>query len=190
MDAYWMAKQSLFDWAGLRSAVVNIDDPKGLALLTHLKDNSGCKVWTVGMHPQAAIHARDVKTVEAGMSFEVVEDSSVASIVTDAVGAFNVLNLLGVVAALRDLGFSLQQAVQACEGLQAVPGRMQRLGSFAQPAVVVDYAHTPDAIEKALQALRPWADARAGRLICVLGCGGDRDNSKRAPMARAGVFDQ
>ena len=185
MDAYWMAKQSLFDWAGLRSAVVNIDDPKGLALLTHLKDNSGCKVWTVGMHPQAAIHARDVKTVEAGMSFEVVEDSSVASIVTDAVGAFNVLNLLGVVAALRDLGFSLQQAVQACEGLQAVPGRMQRLGSFAQPAVVVDYAHTPDAIEKALQALRPWADAREGRLFCVLGCGGDRDNSKRAPMARA-----
>lgn len=185
MQAYWSAKQALFDWPGLRAAVVNIDDAQGLVLLAHLKSHSACKVWTVSMAQTSAdIHARRVQTVAEGMCFEVVEGDDVVSLTTDAVGDFNVLNLLGVVAALRDLGFSLKQAVQACEGLQAVPGRMQRLGSSQQPAVIVDYAHTPDAVDKALHALRPWAKARAGRLICVLGCGGDRDASKRAPMAR------
>ena len=184
MQAYWSAKQALFDWPGLRAAVVNIDDAQGLVLLMHLKNNSACKVWTVSMKTVADIHARRVQTVADGMRFDVVEGDETATLTTDAVGDFNVLNLLGVVAALRDLGFPLKQAVHACEGLQAVPGRMHRLGTSEQPAVVVDYAHTPDAVDKALQALRPWAHARAGRLICVLGCGGDRDVSKRAPMAR------
>ena len=78
----------------------------------------------------------------------------------------------------------MQQAVDACHNLAAVPGRMQRVGRAHQPAVVVDYAHTPDAVDKALQALRPWAHARGGRVMCILGCGGNRDTSKRAPMAR------
>lgn len=184
MQAYWSAKQALFDWPGLRAAVVNIDDPQGAVLQAHLKKNASCKVWTVAMHAPADIQARHVHTVDEGMRFEVVEGSEAASVTTDAVGDFNVLNLLGVIAALRDLGFGLKQAALACQGLQAVPGRMQRLGSAHQPAVVVDYAHTPDAVDKALKALRPWAHARGGRLMCVLGCGGDRDQSKRAPMAR------
>ena len=184
MEAYWMAKQALFDWAGLRTAIVNMDDAKGAVLLTHLQSQTACRIWTVGLQAKADIQARRVQAVDQGMSFEVLEGQDVVTLTTDAVGEFNVLNLLGVVAALRDLGFTLQQAVHACEGLQAVPGRMQRLGEAHQPAVVIDYAHTPDAIDKALKALRPWAQARGGRLICVLGCGGDRDNSKRAPMAR------
>jgi UDP-N-acetylmuramoyl-L-alanyl-D-glutamate--2,6-diaminopimelate ligase len=106
-------------------------------------------------------------------------------LVTTALGEFNLMNLLGVIAVLVDAGHSLQHAVDACANLDPVPGRMQTMGSAQTPAVVVDYAHTPDAVAKALQALRPWAHARGGRLHCVLGCGGDRDSSKRAPMARS-----
>jgi hypothetical protein len=95
------------------------------------------------------------------------------------------MNLLGVMAVLCQSGHSLSDVVSACHHLQAVPGRMQSWGHEGTPAVVVDYAHTPDAVAKALQALRPWAHARGGRLHCVLGSGGDRDSSKRAPMARS-----
>lgn len=184
MQAYWLAKQALFDWPGLRAAIVNIDDEQGRILVGYLKKNTACKVWTVSMDGQADLHARQIHHLPQGMQFEVVEGDDVVPMTMQAIGEFNVLNVLGVIAALRDLGFALKQAVQACQDLQGVPGRMQRLGNHNQPAVVVDYAHTPDAIEKALKALRPWADARSGRLICVLGCGGDRDSSKRAPMAQ------
>ena len=95
---------------------------------------------------------------------------------------YNASNLLGVIAALRSLGVSLDAAVQACRGLQPPPGRMEFFGGDAQPLVVVDYAHTPDAIEKVLQALRPLAAERGGRLACVFGCGGDRDPAKRPLM--------
>ncbi len=183
MQAYWLAKQSLFDGAGLRTAIINLDDPQGHVLLDHVQHNTACKVWTVSLNHPADIQAQQVQTTAQGMSFEVTEGDERVHLRIDAVGTFNVINLLGVIATLRDLGFPLKQAVQSCEGLQPVPGRMQRLGGEYQPAVVVDYAHTPDAIDKALKALRPWAHARAGRLICVLGCGGDRDSSKRAPMA-------
>jgi len=184
MESYWQAKQSLFDWPGLSAAVINIDDDKGRALAQGLKDAS-LSLWTVSMQGPADISARHVRTTAHGLCFDVCEDGQSVSLTTDAVGDFNVMNLLGVIAALRQAGHALADAVAACHDLQAVPGRMQQLGHAGSPAVVVDYAHTPDAVTKALQALRPWAHARGGRLHCVLGCGGDRDNSKRAPMARS-----
>ena len=98
------------------------------------------------------------------------------------IGQYNVLNLLGVLATLRSLGVPLDRAVRACASLQPVPGRMQRLVAVGQPLVAVDYAHTPDALDKALQALRPLAAERGGRLWCVFGCGGDRDAGKRPLM--------
>jgi len=183
MPAYWRAKQSLFDWPGLSAAVINIDDDKGRELARRLQDSS-LTVWTVSMQGPADICARHVRTTAEGLCFEVCEGAQSISLTTEAVGDFNVMNLLGVIAALRQAGHALSDAVAACHDLQAVPGRMQQLGHAGKPAVVVDYAHTPDAVSKALQALRPWAHARGGRLHCVLGCGGDRDNSKRAPMAR------
>jgi len=183
MDAYWKAKQSLFDWPGLQSAVVNIDDAKGPVLVKHLKQGT-CKLWTLSVHTAADLVAKHVQATPQGMLFDVVEGSDTQPVQINAIGEFNVMNMLGVIATLRDLGYSLAQAAQACQGLQAVPGRMQRLGSQYQPAVVVDYAHTPDAVQHALQALRPWVSTRAGRLVCVLGCGGNRDSTKRAPMAR------
>ncbi len=99
------------------------------------------------------------------------------------VGQYNVSNLLGVIGAMRALGVPFAQAVAACGSLLPVPGRMERLSVAGQPLVAVDYAHTPDALDKALQALRPLALQRGGKLWCVFGCGGDRDATKRPLMA-------
>jgi UDP-N-acetylmuramoyl-L-alanyl-D-glutamate--2,6-diaminopimelate ligase len=184
MEAYWQAKQSLFQWPGLQVAVVNIDDEKGRELTRLLKD-SQTRVWTVSMQATADIQASDVQTHAQGMEFLVNHGPDSVKMVTRTLGEFNVMNLLGVIAVLCDAGHSLQQAVDACRNLEPVPGRMQTLGTADTPAVVVDYAHTPDAVTKSLQALRSWAHSRGGRLHCVLGCGGDRDSSKRAPMARS-----
>ena len=99
------------------------------------------------------------------------------------IGDYNASNLLGVLGALRALGVPLAEAAAVVPRLTPVPGRMDRVpGSAAQPEVVVDYAHTPDALEKALGALRPLAAARGGVLWCVFGCGGNRDATKRPLM--------
>jgi UDP-N-acetylmuramoyl-L-alanyl-D-glutamate--2,6-diaminopimelate ligase len=101
---------------------------------------------------------------------------------TQLIGTYNVANLLGVIAAMRTIGVPLTAALASCADLSPVPGRMQCLGSARQPLIAVDYAHTPDALAKALQALRPLAAQRGGQLWCVFGCGGDRDTAKRPLM--------
>jgi UDP-N-acetylmuramoyl-L-alanyl-D-glutamate--2,6-diaminopimelate ligase len=185
MQTYWQAKQSLFEWPGLATAVINWDDPKGQALCEILA-STPVQVWTVSMHStQANVYARHVRTTAQGMEFEVVCGEQSQSVSSQCVGEFNVMNMLGVMAVLCQAGHRLSAVVDACHALQPVPGRMQTWGRVGTPAVVVDYAHTPDAVAKALQALRPWAHARGGRLYCVLGSGGDRDSSKRAPMGRS-----
>ncbi len=100
------------------------------------------------------------------------------------VGRFNAANLLGALAVLLVSGIELDKAAQSLGKVQAVAGRMQRLGDADQPTVIVDYAHTPDALEKVLLALREVGASAGGRLICVFGCGGDRDRGKRAMMGR------
>ena len=100
------------------------------------------------------------------------------------VGRFNAANLLGALAVLLVSGISLHDAVQSLSKVQPVAGRMQRLGSAQQPTVIVDYAHTPDALEKVLQALREVSEAAGGKVLCVFGCGGDRDRGKRAMMGK------
>ena len=100
-------------------------------------------------------------------------------------GRFNVANALGVLGCLVAYGIPFAEAAHLLGSLPSVPGRMQRLGGDGRPLVFVDYAHTPDALEKVLQALRPVADARGGRLVAVFGAGGDRDPGKRAPMGAA-----
>jgi UDP-N-acetylmuramoyl-L-alanyl-D-glutamate--2,6-diaminopimelate ligase len=189
MDAYWHAKAALFTWPGLAACVVNIDDPQGAVLAQSLQGRATA-LWTCSRRQSARLQARPLPG-EQGLAFEVVEDGVQAvRLQTRLIGDYNIDNLLGVIGALRALGAPLEQAVAACRSLSAVPGRMQQVdmaesGASASPMVVVDYAHTPDAVEQALQALRPLAAVRGGRLWCVLGCGGDRDPSKRAPMARA-----
>ena len=187
MAAYWAAKRCLFDWAGLRTAVVNVDDPQGALLAAELQAR-GLDLWTCSRQQAARLRAWPLPSRE-GLSFEVREGDTLCRIDTALVGDYNIDNLLGVIAVLRSRGVALTQIAQACAGLQPVPGRMQRVMPSAhaddRPLVLVDYAHTPDALTQSLQALRPLARERGGQLWCVFGCGGDRDPHKRPLMAAA-----
>ncbi|MDB5966468.1 MAG: UDP-N-acetylmuramoylalanyl-D-glutamate--2,6-diaminopimelate ligase [Polaromonas sp.] len=182
MEAYWKSKKSLFAWDGLKSAVINLDDAKGEELNAELA-GSALEVWTISMAGPARLRADAITQGAQGLVFDVVEGASRHTVTSTAVGMYNVTNLLGVIAAMRALGLPLEQAAAACEGLLQVPGRLETIAVGGLPLVAIDYAHTPDALEKVLGALRAVAQERAGRLWCVFGCGGDRDSSKRPLMA-------
>jgi UDP-N-acetylmuramyl-tripeptide synthetase len=181
MDAYWVAKRRLFAWPGLQSVVLNIDDMRGEELAA-TADPTALDVWTISTLRSARLRARNIAYQARGICFDVHEGDAVHTVQTQLIGSYNVSNMLGVLAAMRALGVPLADAVQACTQLHAVPGRMECLGGDNQPLVAVDYAHTPDALDQALQALRPMVQARGGKLWCVFGCGGDRDTSKRPLM--------
>lgn len=182
MEAYWTAKRVLFDWPGLKSAVINTDDAQGAALVADLA-GKGLELWTVSVLGEARLHALDMGYVDGGLAFNVAEGEARVPVKTQLIGDYNVSNLLGVIGSLRALGVPLAEAAQAAAQVSPVPGRMQRLAAVAgSPEVVVDYAHTPDALEKALAALRPLATTRGGQLWCVFGCGGNRDATKRPAM--------
>ena len=183
MEAYWAAKRELFDWPGLRAASVNVDDPAGERLAAELQAR-GLPLWSSSVAGPARLRAEGLCYLEGGLAFEVVEGETRAAVRSTLIGDYNASNLLVVIGALRALGIPLEAAAAAVPQLSAVPGRMQRVADTLpdQPAVVVDYAHTPDALDKVLQALRPLASARGGRLWCVFGCGGNRDATKRPLM--------
>ena len=187
MDAYWQAKAELFRWPGLRAAVVNLDDVHGASLVGNLVEAGvgALDVWTVSAAgAPARLMAKDVGYDAAGLRFSVVEQGAPSQrLATQLIGQYNVDNLLGVVGTLRALGVGLADAVDACGHLSSVPGRMERIGVPGHPLAVIDYAHTPDALDKALAGLRPLAQQRGGALWCVFGCGGDRDALKRPLMA-------
>ena len=187
MDAYWEAKAELFRWPGLGAAVVNIDDVHGASLVANLIDRGtgALDIWTLSADgAPARLVAQDIGYDVEGLSFSVVEQGTVPQrLSTQLIGQYNVANLLGVIGALRALGMPLPEAVAACRSLSSVPGRMERVGLPGAPLAVVDYAHTPDALDKALTGLRPLAQARGGQLWCLFGCGGDRDAAKRPMMA-------
>lgn len=184
MASYWEAKSMLFDWPGLRAAVVNVDDEKGAALARSL-ERRALDLWSVSCRGPAWLQALDIGHDEGGLRFTVASGGERQVLSTRLIGHYNVANLLGVIGAMCALGVELRQAVGACGQLLPVPGRMERIGAAGQPVVAVDYAHTPDALEKALEALRPLAAQRGGRVWCVFGCGGDRDSAKRPLMAAA-----
>ena len=187
MDAYWQAKAELFRWPGLRAAVVNIDDVHGASLVANLIERGvgALDVWTVSAAgAPARLQATEIGYDAQGLRFSVLEQGVPAEhLKTQLIGQYNVANLLGVLGALRALGLSLKDAVAACARLDSVPGRMERVAVAGQPLAVVDYAHTPDALDKALAGLRPLARQRGGQLWCMFGCGGDRDTAKRPMMA-------
>ena len=181
MAQYWEAKAALFRWPGLSSAVINIDDAHGASLALEVAQRVP-DVWTVSCQQAARLQACDIKQGAAGLEFVVCEGQQRHSVATALIGHYNLANLLGVMAAMRALGVPLAEAASVCASLGPVPGRMQRVNSAEGALAVVDYAHTPDALAKALQALRGLADARGGRLWCLFGCGGDRDSAKRPLM--------
>ena len=189
MSDYWEAKAALFHWPGLESAVVNVDDPQGRALDQALAGRPSLGRWSVGVEHPARLMARNLRHTDHGMGFDVVEHDAQGrecdrgALTLNLIGGYNVSNLLGVIGAARALGLSLADALRACAALSPVPGRMEQVAVAAgQPLVLVDYAHTPDALEKALRALQPLARQRGGALWVLAGCGGDRDPGKRPLM--------
>jgi len=180
MQAYGAAKARLFDAPGLACAVLNLDDAFGVQLAQRLAAR-GTRVIGYGLAP-AAIGAGEYLSAVASAPEQLTIASGPvrAQVPFRHLGRFNIANALGVLGCLLAYGMPFAQAAQALAELPPVPGRMQRIGDG--PLTVVDYAHSPDALEKALQALRPLAAARGGRLVAVFGAGGERDRAKRAPM--------
>jgi len=180
MEAYGAAKAKLFAWPGLQAAVINIDDAFGHELAAQLPADVKSFRLSMADNADAEIAASNIVTSGEGLAFQLRTPWGRHALNSLLLGRFNVANLLTVVACLGALGESLERIVAAVETLQPVNGRMSRLGGqHALPLVVVDYAHTPDALEQTLTALRAHC---AGRLICVFGCGGERDAGKRPVM--------
>ncbi len=177
MTNYIAAKRILFEWPDLQHAVLNIDDPFGAEMSQQLNKRD-IDVVTYGFD-QADVQGHDLSFNAHGLTMRVTTPQGEARLSAQLVGRFNANNLLAVLAALLCSGIRLQDAVSAISKLVPVAGRMQQLGGGKLPLVVVDYAHTPDALEKVLSTLREQC---SGRLICVFGCGGDRDKGKRPLM--------
>ncbi|HEY8101496.1 MAG TPA: UDP-N-acetylmuramoyl-L-alanyl-D-glutamate--2,6-diaminopimelate ligase [Burkholderiaceae bacterium] len=193
MAAYEAAKTALFNWPGLKHAIVNLDDPMGLRLVEYLKKTApsvaiiGTTLTNQIVQGITVLYANDIRMSQIGTTFHLTSPSGTSIVKTQLVGQFNVSNAIGIVGVLLAKSVPWRTAIDSIELLTAVPGRMQQLGGNDAPLVVIDYAHTPDALEKTLDALRPIAEERNGQLWCVFGCGGDRDPGKRAQMGAASL---
>ncbi|NKJ46999.1 UDP-N-acetylmuramoyl-L-alanyl-D-glutamate--2,6-diaminopimelate ligase [Burkholderia sp. SG-MS1] len=191
-DVYEAAKARLFAWPDLRAAVINRDDAAGRRLLASTRGHARTIAYGLDAALQdappadALLVASNIRATAAGTAFQLnTSDWGNAEVEVQTLGAFNVSNLLGVLGALLAADVPFDAALAELAKLESVNGRMQRLGGRLlndEPLVVIDYAHTPDALEKTLDALRPIAAARGGELICMFGCGGDRDATKRPLM--------
>ena len=188
MQHYAAAKRRLFDGRQLKYAVLNLDDAFGAELAAQM-DDAEVEVVGYGLSDAALALAERLglrmvyggapQMDAQGIHLQVHSSWGGAALHSPLVGRFNAENLLGVLAVLLVSGVTLDDAVRELAQAHAVPGRMQTLGGNGRPSVVVDYAHTPDALEKVLRALREVTD---GKLVCLFGCGGDRDRGKRPMM--------
>ena len=177
MEAYAAAKELLFTWPGLGIAVLNSDDAFGQRVMEKLQAQHK-PVLTYGLHA-GDVRATDLQLHEHGLTMQVTTPQGNAQVNAPVLGRFNAYNILAVLTSLLALEVTLPQAVAAIARIKPVSGRMQQLGGDDKPLVVVDYAHTPDALEKVLVTLREQVQSK---LICVFGCGGDRDAGKRPLM--------
>ncbi len=179
MQAYGEAKALLFLMDGLQAAVLNLDDPFGQNLARRLAGH----VSTIGYSQQSVERGIVDRMITVNAAMQLESSWGGGKLATRQVGRFNVSNVLGVLGVLLAHGLALPEALALVADLPDVPGRMQVVGE--RPLVVVDYAHTPDALEKVLATLRPVAAQRGGRLAVVFGAGGDRDPAKRPLMGAA-----
>jgi UDP-N-acetylmuramoyl-L-alanyl-D-glutamate--2,6-diaminopimelate ligase len=184
MEAYAEAKKKLFMWPRLRTAIINLDDEFGrlLSRETTAKRILGYAIGEQRRDYPALIRAENLIDTPFGQRFSLVLPNGRAMVDTGLVGRYNISNLLAVAAVLHDAGVQAVEVARRLSELTPPPGRMERIGGQGEPLVVVDYAHTPDALENALGALRPVATSRGGSLHVVFGCGGDRDPGKRPQM--------
>jgi UDP-N-acetylmuramoyl-L-alanyl-D-glutamate--2,6-diaminopimelate ligase len=179
MDRYADAKARLFNWPGLEWAVLNLDDPFGQRLESETRP---ARVAGYGFQ-RGAVVAERLRLSQAGLHLKLRTDWGNAELDAPLLGRFNAANLLAVLTTLLVSEVKLDDACRALAHITPPPGRMQTLGGRAHPLVVVDYAHTPDALEKVLATLREIVSG--GRLVCVFGCGGNRDKGKRPLMGQA-----
>ncbi len=183
MQSYSAAKKILFQMPGLKHAVINADDAYGRQLINDL--SATLHTVSYGIDGDAMVKAGNVEFSPQGIAFDVSTPWGDGRLTTALLGRFNISNLLAVLATLLVLEVPLPEALQRLQRLTTVPGRMERVQyAGAGPVVVVDYAHTPDAVEKALSSLREhFKNPQAQhRIFCVFGCGGDRDKGKRPAM--------
>lgn len=183
MQRYGEAKKQLFRRQGLQNAVINLDDPFSPQLIAALPDQVSLIGYTLGLgdaQTKKTLHGRLLQASMRGIQVQVAFGTAEGVIQSPLLGRVNAQNLLAAMAALLAIGVPFTQAVETLSRVSAVPGRLEvfRAGaSFA--TVIVDYAHTPHALQEALSAIRALC---SGRLWCVFGCGGDRDPGKRAEM--------
>lgn len=189
MAAYAAEKEKLFVWPGLRAAVLNLDDPFGrhLASVTGARLRIGYTLADATASVDMLLAARDIRSLPGGLAFTLAAPQGRCVVESRVVGRYNVANLLAVAGVLLAAGLPFEELAPRLAALLPPPGRMQRCGGDASPLVVIDYAHSPDALANALTALREEAVARGGRLVCVFGCGGDRDHGKRPLMGEVAV---
>jgi len=180
MEAYGEAKYRIFSARGLKYAVINVDDEWGARFAPRVAGRE-IDVISYGERESARLRASDIHLSEAGVRFRIASEWGAGEVRAPMLGRFNVSNLLAVIGSLIAAEIPFDDILRAVAMLEPVPGRLERLGGGERPLVVIDYAHTPDALEKALEALRPVV-APDRRLICVFGCGGDRDPGKRPIM--------
>jgi UDP-N-acetylmuramoyl-L-alanyl-D-glutamate--2,6-diaminopimelate ligase len=180
MEAYGEAKAKLFAWPGLKTAIINVDDPFGAKLARHAGEGVTVIRTSTAGGSDADVRAGMITASGHGLAFELTTPWGQRVIRSALLGRFNIANLLAVAATLGASGESFDRIITILEGLAPVDGRMNRIGGEkGKPLLVVDYAHTPDALQQALTSLRAHT---AGKLICVFGCGGDRDQGKRPQM--------
>ena len=187
MERYFQAKRKLFAELGSsgarkakKRAIINADDPWG----ARIREACTVPVWTYGLHQQADIRAEEVKLSPAGTSFTLRTPVGTCAIQSRLVGEHNVSNLLAAIGVVLHEGLTLEQVRAAVGAVSNVPGRFERVEAGQDFTVVVDYAHTEDALVRLLTAAQAL---RTGRIITLFGCGGDRDRTKRPKMGRAAV---
>jgi len=187
MDAYAAAKSRLFEVPHLAAAILNLDDDFGARLHARLASRGVRRIgYSLGkaasIPGDEIIRADDLQLTGQGLRFTLHSAQGEAQVEVPLVGRFNAANLLAVLGSLLASGIPFDRAVAVLPQLTPPPGRMQALGGNRKPLLVIDYAHTPDALEQVLATLREVAAARGGKLACVFGCGGERDPGKRPLM--------
>lgn len=187
LESYAKAKSQLFRVPGLKHAVINADDEYGIKLINELTGKVDLVVYSAKKKRQDLKESNNVRFVSCNINqldqlrTELIIQSpwGQATINTSLLGQFNLENILAAFATLCLTGVAAEQAAKAISGFHGIPGRMETFSTKDKPLLVVDYAHTPDALEKSLKAVRPYCK---GKLYCVFGCGGDRDAGKREQM--------
>lgn len=186
LEEYAAAKFKLFESTELKHAIINADDQSGGAFIKAIADDinivaysSRLQAFGTAKKNLSFVYLEKIETDRLATRIVIQSPWGRGIIYTPLLGRFNVDNLLAAFSALCVSGIPIETAVKALSGFKGVPGRMEYFSANNKPLLVVDYAHTPDALKKALQALRSYCD---GKLYCVFGCGGERDFGKRAAM--------